>query len=259
MSVLTLVVAAVFGVQALGLDVNSGGGRRTGCCWLSVWLPGLVPCLTLRGRTSGWGPGCQLGVPTAGLPWRAAAPPPARSTCACLLARGAAALLTLPPASCCLAVLAIGGVGGLAVGLAGREILENLFAGLIILSSNPFEVGADPATQRCAPTLRLLDALVQVMQACPLPWCLLPAVPSAGCTVMCEKLMCCLPWCRWETRCCSAPRAGRLWRASSPTWAGTEPPSAPLSARSTTSQTRVGGRRPEAPAFRCPGWTAALA
>lgn len=38
------------------------------------------------------------------------------------------------------AVLAIGGVGGLAVGLAGREILENLFTGLIILSSNPFEV-----------------------------------------------------------------------------------------------------------------------
>jgi MscS family membrane protein len=27
MSVLTLVVAAVFGVQALGLDVNSGGRR----------------------------------------------------------------------------------------------------------------------------------------------------------------------------------------------------------------------------------------
>ena len=27
MSVLTLVVAAVFGVQALGLDVNSGEGR----------------------------------------------------------------------------------------------------------------------------------------------------------------------------------------------------------------------------------------
>lgn len=41
-------------------------------------------------------------------------------------------------------VLAIGGVGGLAVGLAGREILENLFTGLIILSSNPFEVGAAP-------------------------------------------------------------------------------------------------------------------
>ena len=61
LSVLTLVVAAVFGLQALGLDVNS--------------------------------------------------------------------------------VLAIGGVGGLAVGLAGREILENLFTGLIILSSNPFEVG----------------------------------------------------------------------------------------------------------------------
>ncbi len=38
-------------------------------------------------------------------------------------------------------VLAIGGVGGVAIGLAGREILENLFTGLIILSSNPFEVG----------------------------------------------------------------------------------------------------------------------
>lgn len=40
-------------------------------------------------------------------------------------------------------VLAIGGVGGVAVGLAGREILENLFTGLIILSSNPFEVGEE--------------------------------------------------------------------------------------------------------------------
>ena len=40
-------------------------------------------------------------------------------------------------------VLAIGGVGGLAVGLAGREILENLFTGLIILSSSPFEVGEE--------------------------------------------------------------------------------------------------------------------
>ena len=38
-------------------------------------------------------------------------------------------------------MLAIGGVGGLAVGLAGREIVENLFTGLVILSSNPFEVG----------------------------------------------------------------------------------------------------------------------
>ncbi len=45
-------------------------------------------------------------------------------------------------------VLAIGGVGGLAVGLAGREILENLFTGLIILSSNPFEVGAASSRAR---------------------------------------------------------------------------------------------------------------
>ena len=59
----------------------------------------------------------------------------------------AAPLPPLPPTHVspsppCLAaaVLAIGGVGGLAVGLAGREILENLFTGLIIMSSNPFEV-----------------------------------------------------------------------------------------------------------------------
>jgi len=38
-------------------------------------------------------------------------------------------------------VLAIGGVGGLAVGLAGREIVENLFNGLVIISTSPFNVG----------------------------------------------------------------------------------------------------------------------
>ena len=40
-------------------------------------------------------------------------------------------------------LLAIGGIGGLAAGLAGRELLENLFNGLIIMSSNPFEVGEE--------------------------------------------------------------------------------------------------------------------
>jgi hypothetical protein len=58
-------------------------------------------------------------------------------------------------------VLAIGGVGGLAIGLAGREILENLFTGLIILSSSPFEVGEEvlftpptgPVTTCCTPPL----------------------------------------------------------------------------------------------------------
>ncbi|MEW5303017.1 MAG: hypothetical protein WDW36_005750 [Sanguina aurantia] len=38
-------------------------------------------------------------------------------------------------------VLAIGGIGGLAIGLAGREICENLLNGLIIMTTNPFEVG----------------------------------------------------------------------------------------------------------------------
>jgi small-conductance mechanosensitive channel len=40
-------------------------------------------------------------------------------------------------------VLAISGFGGLALGLAGREILENLFNGLLIISSRSFEVGEE--------------------------------------------------------------------------------------------------------------------
>lgn len=38
-------------------------------------------------------------------------------------------------------LLAIGGIGGIALGLAGREVLENLFNGLLILSTQPFEPG----------------------------------------------------------------------------------------------------------------------
>jgi len=55
-------------------------------------------------------------------------------------------------------VLAIGGVGGLAVGLAGREILENLFTGLIILSSSPFEVGDE--VQFAPPTGERVEGIV---------------------------------------------------------------------------------------------------
>jgi mechanosensitive ion channel protein 1/2/3 len=40
-------------------------------------------------------------------------------------------------------LLTISGFGGLAIGLAGREILENLFSGLLILSSRSFEVGEE--------------------------------------------------------------------------------------------------------------------
>jgi small-conductance mechanosensitive channel len=40
-------------------------------------------------------------------------------------------------------VLAISGFGGLALGLAGREILENLFNGLLIVSQRSFEVGEE--------------------------------------------------------------------------------------------------------------------
>lgn len=45
-------------------------------------------------------------------------------------------------------VLAIGGVGGLAIGLAGRQIFENLFSGLLIMGSRPFDVGDEI---RCLP------------------------------------------------------------------------------------------------------------
>ncbi|GIL65671.1 hypothetical protein Vafri_19341 [Volvox africanus] len=38
-------------------------------------------------------------------------------------------------------VLAIGGIGGLAIGLAGREICENILNGFLIMSTSPFEVG----------------------------------------------------------------------------------------------------------------------
>ena len=55
-------------------------------------------------------------------------------------------------------VLAISGFGGLALGLAGREILENLFNGLLIISSRSFEVGEEIMfTQVCcfAQSLRI--------------------------------------------------------------------------------------------------------
>jgi len=38
-------------------------------------------------------------------------------------------------------VLAIGGIGGLAIGLAGREICENILNGFLIMTTVPFEVG----------------------------------------------------------------------------------------------------------------------
>jgi small-conductance mechanosensitive channel len=71
-------------------------------------------------------------------------------------------------------VLAIGGVGGLAVGLAGREILENLFTGLIILSSRPFDIGDEvqftpPSGQVCVP---------------PRP---LPRAPTCACVSGCSQ------------------------------------------------------------------------
>lgn len=38
-------------------------------------------------------------------------------------------------------LLAIGGIGGLAIGLAGREIFENVFSGFLIMGARPFDEG----------------------------------------------------------------------------------------------------------------------
>ena len=62
-------------------------------------------------------------------------------------------------------VLAIGGVGGLAVGLAGREILENLFTGLIILSSSPFEVGEEIVFTSSPSRVRVASAAALLLSA----------------------------------------------------------------------------------------------
>lgn len=38
-------------------------------------------------------------------------------------------------------LLAIGGIGGIAIGLAGREIFENVFNGFLLMGARPFDVG----------------------------------------------------------------------------------------------------------------------
>jgi len=58
-------------------------------------------------------------------------------------------------------LLAIGGIGGLALSLAGREILENLFNGLLILSTNPFTTG-DEVWFKPAPTTTVEGIVVDV-------------------------------------------------------------------------------------------------
>ena len=39
-------------------------------------------------------------------------------------------------------LLALGGIGGVVVGLAGRDISENLLSGLMVLPTRPFSAGA---------------------------------------------------------------------------------------------------------------------
>ena len=76
-------------------------------------------------------------------------------------------------------MLAIGGVGGLAVGLAGREILENLFTGLIILSSSPFEVGDEVLFTPPSGPVRCPPALLLAVGYC----CMCPYVSITHCPV----------------------------------------------------------------------------
>ena len=67
----------------------------------------------------------------------------------------------------------LAGVGGLAVGLAGREILENLFTGLIILSSSPFEVGDEVLFTPPSGPVRCRPAPLPTLWLC----CLSPVSP----------------------------------------------------------------------------------
>ena len=53
------------------------------------------------------------------------------------------------------------------MGLAGREILENLFTGLIILSSSPFEVGDEVLFTPPSGPVRHRPALLWVFFNCP--------------------------------------------------------------------------------------------
>ena len=105
-------------------------------------------------------------------------------------------------------VLAIGGVGGLAVGLAGREILENLFTGLIILSSSPFEVGDEvlfsPPSGQVGDTAAFLSAC-SFLHAVDKPRTWHPSndVPSwhGEGALTCVKLTCSNAACTECTRC----------------------------------------------------------
>lgn len=58
-------------------------------------------------------------------------------------------------------LLAIGGIGGIALSLAGREVLENLFNGVLIMSSQPFAAG-DEITFRPAPTTMVEGIVMDV-------------------------------------------------------------------------------------------------
>ena len=57
-------------------------------------------------------------------------------------------------------VLTIGGFGGLALGVAGREILENLFNGLLIISSRSFEVGEEILFTQSGHAGRVIEGIV---------------------------------------------------------------------------------------------------
>ena len=136
-------------------------------------------------------------------------------------------MFVLPCKPRLLAVLAIGGVGGLAVGLAGREILENLFTGLIILSSNPFEVGNLLLLQRWRCPLQPMQLSLVCSCLAPVedfPFLALTAFPHLGDEVPSSGRLCsprplalfsdCLHLSllaprRWATRCCSGHPAAR--------------------------------------------------
>ena len=249
MSVLTLVVASVFGVQALGLDVNSGG------CWLArahlhrsmfegwcVRALGLdvnlggrrVCCLSRLAVACLARPGCQRGWPLLCGVLRSRAGPPARPAGPRAVARvtrlgrpTAGDPASLPAPQC----------WPLAAWAAWRWVWRAARSWRTCSRASssspptPLRCGAAAPAGGCAPP-REARARAQraggggggpAAAAAQPPRCVRRRAAAPGCSasgvlrparVPPFARFPFLPAARWATRCCSGPAAGRWWRGS---------------------------------------------
>lgn len=79
-------------------------------------------------------------------------------------------------------VLAIGGIGGLVIGLAGREICENLLNGFLLMTtvSGPLPLCVHGCESHLAPAMRQPLAVAQGCCQCPLLTSITPPPPPAA-------------------------------------------------------------------------------